>query len=461
MIVKAIFICLLLISLTCCFSKLQAVEVGIDYEEPQSYMSPAEMEALFEVMEGFTGNRNWRTLHPQPCTDDVWPGLVCTQGEDGLLHITRLDFGYKPNPLCTANATISPSIVKLTSLQSLFIFYCFTSMNTTIPPGIKQLAPSLEELSLRGNNALVGKIPPELGNLGALQVLSLSQNRLEGSIPSELGKLTNLQNLDLSYNRIIGKLPDELENLINIRILDLSVNSLSGTIPPFLGRLSRLRKLDLSFNLLKSSLPQEIGGLNGLQFLSMGNNLISGPFPGTFSSLRELQYLNMANNPMNSPLPIFLGGFPNMLTLTLSNSGFFGSIPEDVGLLTNLTVLSLDRNNLTGKIPWTLGELPNIYELNLSRNTLSGPIPFSKAFVHRLGRNLDLHGNPGLCSQWPFTENTTVEILQTCTDQSDSIDAISAGSSSLYPSTEKSALTYFRLASMACLHLLVSAALQC
>jgi hypothetical protein len=38
-----------------------------------------------------------------------------------------------------------------------------------------------------------------------------------------------------------------------------------------------------------------------------------------------------------------------------------------------------------------------MYHLNLSNNALGGAVPFDGAFLRRLGRNLDLSGNSGLC----------------------------------------------------------------
>ena len=42
------------------------------------------------------------------------------------------------------------------------------------------------------NSGLTGSIPPEIGNLTNLTVLSLRYNQLTGSIPPEIGNLTNL-----------------------------------------------------------------------------------------------------------------------------------------------------------------------------------------------------------------------------------------------------------------------------
>eukprot|EP00250_Pteridium_aquilinum_P028354 c36999_g1_i1 orf=183-1556(+) len=380
--------------------------IKADYQQEELLtMSVGEQDALYAVMDAMAGGVDWRVLHPHPCTDDLWPGLVCEQGlDDGFLHVTRLDFGYKPNPACAPNASIPTAITKLSRLRSLFIFECFSTMNTTIPLSLVKLAPTLQELSLRTNSALVGSIPAELSSLTSLQLLSLSQNGLTGHIPAQLSKLKALQHLDLSDNSLSGELPPELGSLHNLVILDLSVNSLSGPVPSSWGNLTMLQKLDLSFNSLQGVLPQELGNMRKLQFLAMNDNMITGPCPAQMASLGSLQYLILDNNPMNTTLPSFIGGYRNLMALSLSNSGYFGTIPEEYSKLENLTVLSLDRNNLTGSIPSGLGQLPHIYQLNLSLNSLSGAIPFTPEFVKKLGRNLDLNGNTALCSHWALPQ---------------------------------------------------------
>ena len=50
------------------------------------------------------------------------------------------------------------------------------------------------------------ELPAELGNLGNLQELTLSDNQLTGEIPAELGNLSNLQELTLSDNQLTGEI---------------------------------------------------------------------------------------------------------------------------------------------------------------------------------------------------------------------------------------------------------------
>ena len=67
-----------------------------------------------------------------------------------------------------------------------------------------------------------GEIPPELGSLTNLQVLSLWGNELRGEIPAELGSLSNLQRLNLSFNLgLSGPLPGSLTGLNALSRLDL------------------------------------------------------------------------------------------------------------------------------------------------------------------------------------------------------------------------------------------------
>jgi hypothetical protein len=65
--------------------------------------------------------------------------------------------------------------------------------------------------------------------------------------------------------------------------------------------------------------------------------------------------------------------------------------------LESLRFLSVSDNRLSGGIPGSLASLPVIFTLNLDGNELSGPVPFEAGFVRRMGRNLQLKANAGLC----------------------------------------------------------------
>ena len=61
-------------------------------------------------------------------------------------------------------------------------------------------------------NLLAGQLPPELGKLTQLTVLSLFGNSLNGEIPAEIGNLINLQQLSLYENALSGEIPRNLDS---------------------------------------------------------------------------------------------------------------------------------------------------------------------------------------------------------------------------------------------------------
>ena len=106
---------------------------------------------------------------------------------------------------------------------------------------------ALESLSIQWSD-LTGEIPPELGNLTALTGLHLTDNDLTGPIPAELGNLSAMESLVLSQNNLTGEIPAELGNLTALRTLSLRLNDLTGPIPPELAALANLDEYGLSLD---------------------------------------------------------------------------------------------------------------------------------------------------------------------------------------------------------------------
>ena len=205
---------------------------------------------------------------------------------------------------------------------------------------------------------LTGTIPPAIGKLTELRVLTLDMDELTGGIPPELASLTKLEVLDLmgswrADNFLTGTIPPQLGNLSNLRVLNLSGNGLVGNIPVELGQLQNLEVLYLYGNPLQGHLPRELGNLGSLQVLILGGG----------------------QNQLSGEIPAELGNLANLTRLEITSTQLTGIIPPELGNLSNLRGLNLGRNQLTGGIPRELALLENLTHLRLEFNRLVGPIP--------------------------------------------------------------------------------------
>ena len=367
--------------------------------DEEMVMEEEELLGLFEVMEALLDDPEWAQAHPQPCTDTPWPGVECEVSSDSpIFHVTKIHIGPDVvSPPCKTSAYLSKSLLKLSYLKTLSIFNCFVASPVTLPATLFGPFSSLEHLALQSNPTLSGEIPPSLGGVASLRVLSLSQNSFQGNIPRQIGGLVCLEQLDLSYNNFSGQIPREIGGLKSMTILDLSWNEIDGNLPYSLGQLQLLQKMDLSSNRLDGRVPPDLGMLKRLVLLDLSHNFIGGPIPETLSGLEHLEYLLMDDNPIKAGIPLFIGNLLKLKSVSFSGCGLIGSIPNSFSSLKNLSALSLDNNSLSGPVPPNLGLLPNLDQLNLSNNRLNGVLQLSDDFIGRLGKRLDVRGNNDLC----------------------------------------------------------------
>uniref|UniRef100_A0A0D9V324 Leucine-rich repeat-containing N-terminal plant-type domain-containing protein n=1 Tax=Leersia perrieri TaxID=77586 RepID=A0A0D9V324_9ORYZ len=359
---------------------------------------PAEQRAVQEVMAA-TGN-GWASGIADVCRGR-WHGIECVPDHGEVYHVVSLSFGALSDdtafPACdAARASLSPAVLALPHLKSLFFYRCFTANPQPIPAFLGRLGLAFRSLVLR-ENGHVGAIPPEVGNLTALRVLDLHGNHLTRTIPATIQSLTHLQLLDLSYNRLSGEVPHF--NFQHLGILDLSHNALQGGVPASLGQCRSLLKIDLSQNRLTGAIPDAIGDLSELILLDLSRNSLSGPIPEALGRLSSLRSLILGDNRMQfTTVPgDFFAGLKALTTLVLSGMGLEGSVPESIGELGRLRVLRLDNNEFTGVIPASFRQLERASELRVDGNRLVGPIPFGKEMMWRLGKKLRVGGNEGLC----------------------------------------------------------------
>ena len=231
---------------------------------------------------------------------------------------------------------------------------------------------------------LSGRIPPELGRLTGINVLSFRINSLKGRIPPELGALSELRSLDLHGNSLIGSIPKDLANLTNLEVIDLHANKLEGTVPAELGRMSGLRRLMLSGNDLRGSVPPELGNLPNLEYLALYQNDLTGSIPGELGNLSNLDSLALGHNRLTGTIPTQLGQLRNLFSLNLQFNELTGEIPQGLANLTKLDGLILRDNQLTGEIPSWISEMSNLSRIQLNNNRLRGALPAELGKLRKL-----------------------------------------------------------------------------
>jgi formylglycine-generating enzyme required for sulfatase activity len=191
------------------------------------------------------------------------------------------------------------------ALKTLHISLC-SRQHLALPPEIGQLS-ALETLDVHGSR-LCG-LPPEIGQLSGLRCLNVSSNLL-GALPPEIGKLSKLEILNISGNRL-RVLPPEIGKLSSLKALHMSSYTV-GALPPEIGQLASLEMLDVSRNGL-TVLPPEIGRLSALKHLRLGDNHIQ-ELPDAIRHCRSLVTLDLRRNPLRE-LPPGLGELTNLNTI--------------------------------------------------------------------------------------------------------------------------------------------------
>lgn len=326
---------------------------------------PGERDILIAFYNATNGPhwlRNDNWLTDAPL--DSWHGVET----DGQGRVTGLDL-----LLNRLTGRLPPELGSLRNLRVISLTH--NSLTGSIPREMGRLQ-SLESIRL-GNNRITGEIPRELGDLANLENLVLSGNGMAGAIPPELGNLRKLRWLDLGQNPIAGDIPPELGSLSELLGLHLDLTRLSGAIPPSFGGLANLRELDLSRNRLTGAIPFELAALSRLRLLNLFGNQLSGRIPPELGQLANVTELYLSSNDLTGPIPPELANLSKLTHLIIWGNRLVGSIPPELGQLGNLQVLAMGRNELTGLVPPELGNLERLHSLSLHENELTGPIPLS------------------------------------------------------------------------------------
>ena len=291
-------------------------------------------------------------------------------------------------------------------LKKLKILDLHSYQFKTLPPELGELG-ALQQLSIVFHEL---ELPTSIGRLGALRHLSIGDFGAR-ALPAELGRLKLLVNLSISGYRL-NQLPPQLGQLSQLEFLHL--NGAFDALPTEIGQLTRLRNLSLIGNQL-TGLPEQIGQLTDLRNLRVLSTLLTN-LPESIGNLRQLRYLEAHSNQLQR-LPESLGRLSELVLIDV-NTNQLNRLPESLGKLHELHTLYLYSNQLEF-VPESLSNLKRLVRLYLSHNRLKnlpeklGQLPELKYLVfnnNQIGQlPTDLKGWSKLT--WLNGDNNLIEIL--------------------------------------------------
>ncbi|KAI5442664.1 protein NSP-INTERACTING KINASE 1 [Lathyrus oleraceus] len=231
--------------------------------------------------------------------------MEISRGEGFLCFVTLFLF------LCSTNALLSPKGINFEVQALMSIKASLMDPHGILenwdgdavdPCSWNMVTCSTENLVISlgiPSQNLSGTLSPSIGKLTNLQTIMLQNNNITGPISSELGKLSMLQTLDLSDNFFNGKIPTSLGHLRKLQYLRLNNNSFSGECPESLVNMAQLTFLDLSFNNLSGSVPRILAK----SFSIVGNPLVCATAKETNCHGMKLMPMSMNLNNTNDALP--------------------------------------------------------------------------------------------------------------------------------------------------------------
>ena len=354
---------------------------GIVVENPQD--SPglvADCTILLQGRDTLAGNAALNWSHDIPISR--WHGIILEGLPSRVVNITL--------NAESLTGRIPPEFGNLSALEVLS--FPVNDLSGGIPLELSKLS-RLRSLNLHGNGRLGGAIPLKLATFSNLEELNLSSTGSMGAVPPELSRLTNLRYLNLGHNSLTGAIPKEIAEMPSLDTLHLNGNRLSGSIPQELSQLPKLASINLSQNGLSGNIPPELARLPKLNSLNLADNKLTGQIPQEFAGLTNLNTLVFARNRLSGEIPDWHSGLSNFQFLDLGNNQLTGSIPAGISNMPRLLRLYLHNNNLTGTIPQELGRLSMLNELSLSNNQLTGNIPQELGGLRRLKELFLSHNN--------------------------------------------------------------------
>ncbi len=345
------------------------------------YMSPTVLKtnvqdslALVAFHNSFNGTTGWDLKEPV----FTWRGVLVINGRVVSLFLNNGSY-------LQFKGTIPPETGNLTALQRLNLLGQFDG---ELPAEIARLTELRELCIYGGQGTFKAVLPQNIGNLTKLETLAIPF-KAEGEIPVSISNLTQLKNLDLSNGNLTGTIPAGIANLTKLENLTFFRNKLTGNLPQAIGNLTQLQTLSLGENLLSGNIPSGIGNLTRLTALFLSNNMLTGDIPASIGNCRLLTNLYLSDNQLTGNIPAEIGNLVLLENLTLKNNQF-ESLPNEIGRLKKVYSLDVCNNKLRS-LPDSIVLMDRLYELYAQNNRISG---LSENFgVCKSMKNVNLSNN--------------------------------------------------------------------
>ncbi len=270
--------------------------------------------------------------------------------------------------------------------------------------------PAIKELTFTTQQ----EVPTNIGQLSALESLSLNGFTSPQLLPESIGQLKNLKYLLLMSDAEVI-LPESFADLVNIT--DLNIRAESWQLPTKFYQLSKLKLLDFH-NCRFTRVPEQMAGMNEVEIVyfsspdvrdyaqilpviaQMSNlkklELNTNPVPKEIGLCKQIEKLVIwtgVNSPIPLQLPDELFELQQLKTLILSMN-YFNEIPTGIGRLKGLEELVFIESDFE-TLPDSVGELSNLTYLNVSENPSLRTLPESLGNLTQL-KQLYLNDNPQL-----------------------------------------------------------------
>ncbi|XP_033105622.1 leucine-rich repeats and immunoglobulin-like domains protein 2 [Anneissia japonica] len=260
-----------------------------------------------------------------------------------------------------------PEWVTVLSLQ--------TNMIDTIPEGIFDNLPDLQELDLSDND-ISSVNQSAFMELVSLTELNLAENELT-SIPQLSTAVQNLTTLILNHNQIKSISQSAIAMFPHMETLDLNFNTLTKIKNTSFPANNSIERLYLNSNEISSIDDNAMTNLTRLKTLKLNKNSLKKLSKNVFAPMVNLTVLELNKNRIRKVQSLMFLELKKLRVLKLRRNGI--SSLEDGAFygLEKLEELYLDSNKLTSVNKGWLYGLDGLKRLNVSYNSINFTAPLS------------------------------------------------------------------------------------